>query len=236
MGRRRSNGRRPAPRRRSRRRQQVIDFTRFDNRRTVKIASQVTVGATDGSDFVSVQPVYRQGLKDRQLAAVNLFTTTPRNIRLVNLRIVFDGRAVLSGNGVPMSNPRCAAFLLNVQTNTVDESKLASQGLATYGRFSRNPLKPQTFNIRVGPEYSIGQFGTADTSAALILVAQGFQGTVKIISTVQTLGPPVDYSVDLRDDSIFGEIYEERVTFGDTTSLMDIDESIEDLTSEFSSL
>jgi len=164
----------------------VIDLTNFNARRLFRIVQEVTL-----NESLAVE-VTNRGFNG--LPAVGDFLGEFMATRLTRLEIWFDQRGSASTGAIP----RCGAFLLPGLVSDYDFSfpsgKPGTGSYAGRGLNQINPSKPLI--LRVGPEFGAGRFPTPVTegpgtqTSVLFLDSNGYKGTVRVISHVETLGYP----------------------------------------------
>lgn len=165
----------------------LLDLTKFQPSRFIKISTQADVTDTPValSFGASTPPA-----STTEIPALTALRGAFASSRMVSMQISFDQRGSSSTGAVP----RVTAYPLNKGSVTIDPTKL--QFPATFAGSGLNQIMPgRPFNINVAPRFPCGQFNSNQTSL-LVLVGHDYKGTVRIDSTFEVLGPPIDLSID----------------------------------------
>jgi len=166
----------------------LLDLTKFQPSRYIKVSTQATVNGTPTvlSFGASTPPA-----SSTEIPALTALRGAFTSSRMVSMQIMFDQRGSSSTGAVP----RVTAYPLNQGIVNIDPTKLLNP--ATFAGSGLNQIMPgRPFNINVAPRFPCGQFNSNQASS-LLLVGQDYEGTVRIDSTFEVLGPPVDLSIDV---------------------------------------
>lgn len=167
---------------------QLIDLTKFQPARRIMVATEATLAAVPLKlPFSASSPP----ASATELFAISTFRLAFENSRVVSISVCFDQR----GSASTAAQPRLLAFCLDKASSLVDESKLTN--LASYAGSGINQIVPgRPYNINIGPKFQAGQFSGLINNGTLLLAAQDYNGTVRIHTTFEVLGPPKDLDTD----------------------------------------
>jgi hypothetical protein len=168
---------------------QVLDFSKFSDRRLIKYA----VGVDIVSGTAVVHGISNSGevalLVHPTIPGVEVLVESFNSVRLKSIQVWFDNRGV---TGPAASVARAGVFLLNGVPSLYDGSKLSSSpAWAGRGLNAIVPSKPIT--LRVGPEFASGLFGQPAFSSSkdsIVISTLGYSGSVRLVFLVEVLGPP----------------------------------------------
>jgi len=164
----------------------LIDLTKFQPGRLIKVSTQASVSSTPSvlSFGASTPPA-----ASTEIPALTALRGSFNSSRLVSMNIMFDQRGSTSTGAVP----RVTAFALNQGESGIDPAKLINP--ATFAGSGLNQIMPgRPFRVPINPRFPCGQFNS-NQSSSLVLVGQDYQGTVRIDTTFEVLGPPLDLSI-----------------------------------------
>jgi len=173
---------------------QIIDLTKYQPARRIVVATQAVLAAVPLKlPFSKISPP----ASATELFAVSTFRYSFQDSRVVSMKVCFDQR----GSSSTAAQPRLLAFALDKSSSLIDETKLTD--LASYAGSGLNQIVPgKAFNIPIGPKFQAGQFNGSTNVGTLLLAAQDYNGTVRIHTTFEVLGPPIDLSVSLVDEAL----------------------------------
>jgi hypothetical protein len=164
---------------------QILNLTKFQPARRIVVATQATFASSVSQlafDFTNSTPPSGS----TEISAVKSFRESFQDIRVESILVCFDQRGRLS----QASQPRLTAFVLNKGSSTIDVTKLTDP--ARFAGSGLNTLVPgKPFRIPVGPKFTAGRFDGVGANS-LILVALDYEGTARIHTTFEVLGPPID--------------------------------------------
>lgn len=172
--------------RKPQRQKQHLDLTKFQPGRFITVATEaVLAGSPLALGFFNDDPPRATV----EIPAISAFRKSFQSSRVTKINIYFDQRGSSSTGAVP----RVTAFLTDDISTAVDPTKITD--LANFAGSGLNQISPgRDFNLPVGPKFSSGQFGTTSGNT-LILVGQDYEGTVRIQTTFEVLGPPINFAV-----------------------------------------
>lgn len=163
-----------------------IDLTKFQPGRYITVATEaVLAGSTLALGFFNNEPPR----STVEIPAISVFRKSFQSSRVIKIGIYFDQR----GSSSTAAVPRVTAFLTNGLASGVDPTKIVD--LANFAGSGLNQVSPgREFVLPVGPKFSSGRFdsGTGDT---LLLAGNDYEGTVRIHTTFEVLGPPINFAV-----------------------------------------
>lgn len=165
---------------------QHLDLTKFQPGRYITVATEAVIAGTPLSlGFTNTEPPR----STVEIPAVSAFRKSFQSSRVVKIGIYFDQRGAASTAAVP----RVTAFLAYDLSSAVDPTKITD--LANFAGSGLNQITPgREFILPVGPKFSAGQFGDASGNT-LVLAANDYAGTVRIHTTFEVLGPPINFAV-----------------------------------------
>lgn len=189
---RRRNGRRRQVRNVPQKSNNIIDFTKFQPTRKIKIATETTVSV---SNPVQILQFGNNDPPGNAITNALTFLQTFYTSRVVSIDVFFDQRGAASTAAIP----RATAWVVPSTSAALDAAKIVQ--IARFAGSGLNQVMPgRCFKIRLGPRFiRDGQFVPNDEvgtfKSSLILATKDYNGTIRIHTTFETVGPPIDYEV-----------------------------------------
>lgn len=165
---------------------QTIDLSSFQPIRKLVAASEATV-----TSFI---PVLVIGFTSRTIPgnfipAVQTFISSFDDSRILSIDVYYDQR----GTGSRASQPRATAWVASDLESSYDPDKLDQ--IARYAGPGMNSIVPgKRYRLPVGPKFGAGRFGDPSPNT-LVLATQDYNGTIRIVTTYELYGPPIDYKI-----------------------------------------
>jgi hypothetical protein len=174
-----------------------IDLTQFNQRRRFRhaIAKDLEITGTSGPTVDIYQVgISTVGATPNKLAR-KLFNSDGldgswqiEQVRVRAIDVVFDARGI---NPATVFNQRArvGCFLSPDPAANFDVTKMSAE-IGNYTPHAMNPNATKTVRLRLGPEFSLGRFGGDRPNMSLVIVGNGFQGSVRVITHLETTGFP----------------------------------------------
>jgi hypothetical protein len=123
------------------------------------------------------------------IPAVQTFLSSFDDSRILSIDVYYDQR----GTGSFASQPRATAWIASDSPSDYDLDKLDS--LARYAGPGMNTIVPgKRYRLPVGPKFRAGRFGDPLPNT-LVLATHDYIGTIRIVTTYELYGPPIDYKI-----------------------------------------
>jgi hypothetical protein len=127
------------------------------------------------------------------MGACDSFIESFESARIKYIDVYYDQRGGPSFGAVP----RVTAWVATGLVSDFDTTKITD--IARFAGSGINSIMPgRKFRIPIGPRFvSIGQFNRAGitASAVLVIASQTYEGTLRLETMFEVIGPPIDYGV-----------------------------------------
>jgi hypothetical protein len=174
----------------------TLDLTNFSGRKTWRIVNEKILEISGGPDVSLFQVgINGMGLEPNRLAQ-SLFSTegtaggwSIEQVRIKSITVNFDARGVTPNSTAFNTRPRLGAFLTPDGLAEIDPDRLKLQ----IGDFTPHTITPngsKSIRLPMGPEFSLGRFGGGRTAMTLVILTNGFQGSYRIITELESTGFP----------------------------------------------
>jgi hypothetical protein len=150
-------------------------------------ASEVTVILA--SEIMAIGFTSRT-IPGNSIPAVQTFLSSFDDSRVLSIDVYYDQR----GTGSLASQLRATAWIASDIASSYAPEKLDQ--MARYAGPGMNTIVPgKRYRLPVGPKFRAGRFGDQVTPNTLVLATQDYIGTIRIVTTYELYGPPIDYKI-----------------------------------------
>lgn len=168
----------------------IIDLTKFDPTRIIKVASETSLDSSNPVKTLSINA--NGGFPGTGIGAASSLLSSFDRARILYIDVFFDQR----GSSSTASQPRVTAWVANGASGDYDQSKITE--LARFAGSGINTMVPgKRFRISTPPSFQVGRFDDVNITngGTLLIASKDFSGTVRMETAFQVYGPPIDYQV-----------------------------------------
>ena len=141
------------------------------------------------------------GTPGNAIGAAETFVKAFDRARILHIDVYFDQR----GAGATAAIPRATAWLADGPSTEYEPSKVTE--IARYAGSGMNQVQPaRRFRVKAGPEYNCGRFSDTLNNATLIVASKDYVGVVRMETTFEVYGPPVDYELPAAREELSNHI------------------------------